>query len=73
MAPRPDGLFACQETRRLELRRAFLLLMSSLVKCIGDRPMRAGVIVMALRRVASRDIKNLQGPEPSVRPSTPRR
>jgi hypothetical protein len=63
----------CQVTRRQELRRAFLLPNRSLVKCIPDRPMHAGVIVMALRRVASRDIKNLQGPEPSVRPSTPRR
>jgi len=33
MAPRPDSPFACQETRRPELRRAFLLLMSSLVPC----------------------------------------
>src|SRR5208282_5042579 len=64
--------FACQEKRRPELGRAFLLPMRSLVKCIPDRPMHAGVIVMALRCVASRDIKNLQGPEPSVRPSLPR-
>jgi len=71
MAPRPDGPFACQETRRLELHRVFLLPMLSLVKCIPDRPMHAAVIVMASRRVASCDIKNLQGPEPLVRPSLP--
>jgi len=64
--------FACQEKRRPELRRAFLLPMRSLVKCIPDRPMHAGGIVMALRCVASRDIKNLHGPEPLVRPSLPR-
>ncbi len=63
----------CQVTRRQELRRAFLLPICSLVKCIPDRPMHAGVVVMASRRVVSRDIKNPQGPEPSVRPSTPRR
>src|SRR5208337_28093 len=62
----------CQVTRRQELRRAFLLPNRSLVKCIPDRPMHAGVVVMALRRVASRDIKNLQGPEPLVRPPLPR-
>src|SRR5208337_2592877 len=61
--------FACQEKRGRKLHRAFLLPVWSLVKCIPDRPMHAGVIVMALRRVASRDIKNLQGPETSVRPS----
>ena len=65
--------FACQEKRRRKLHRAFLLPICSLVKCIPDRPMHAGVVVMASRRVASRDIKNPQGPEPSVRPSTPRR
>jgi len=64
--------FACQEKRRPELRRSFLLPRCSLVKCIPDRPMHAGVIVMALRRVASRDVKYLQGPEPSVRSSLPR-
>src|SRR5208283_4624926 len=64
--------FASQEKRGPELRRAFLLPICSLVKCIPDRPMHAGVIVMALPRVASRDIKNLQGTEPSVRPSLPR-
>ena len=47
MAPRPDGPFACQEARRLELHRVFLLPMLSLVKCIPERPMHAGVIVMA--------------------------
>jgi hypothetical protein len=53
--------FACQEKRGRELRRAFLLLMRSLVKCIPDRPIHAGVIVMALPRVATRDIKNQKG------------
>ncbi len=71
MAPKPDGPFACQETRRLELRRVFLLPMLSLVKCIPGTPMHAGVVVIALRRVAPNDIKNLQGPEPLVRPSLP--
>ena len=56
---RKPGPFACQEKRGPELHRAFLLPMCSLIKCIPDRPMHAGVIVMALRRVASRDIKNL--------------
>src|SRR5208337_826877 len=63
--------FACQEKRERKLYRAFLLPVWSLVKCTPDRPMHAGVIVMALRRVAPRDIKNLQGPELSVRPSPP--
>ena len=66
-------LSPAKENRGPQLRRAFLLPNRSLVKCIRDRPMHAGAIVMALRRVASRDIKNPQGPEPSVRPSTPRR
>src|SRR5208337_3400582 len=61
--------FACQEKRERKLYRAFLLPVWSLVKCIPDRPMHAGVIVMALRRVAPRDIKNLQRRETSVRPS----
>ena len=56
--------FYCLEERRPELRRAFLLPMRSLVKCIPDRPMHAGVIVMASRRVASRDIRKLQGRVP---------
>src|SRR5271157_498088 len=64
--------FACQEKRGPEPRRAFLLPKYSLIKCIHDWPMHAGVIVMALRRVASRDIKNLQGHESLVRPSLPR-
>jgi len=63
--------FAFQDERRPKLRGVFLLPTRSLVKCIPDRPMHAGVIVMALCRVASRDIKNLQGPEPSVRPLYP--
>src|SRR5271157_1667400 len=50
--------FACQEKQMPELRRAFLLPLRSLVKCIPDRPMHAVVIVMALR--GTRDIKNLQ-------------
>ena len=49
-----------------------MFLNRSLVKCIPDRPMHAGVVVMALCRVASRDIKDLQGPERSVRPPFPR-
>ena len=73
MEPRPDGLFACQETRRLELRRAFLLLIRSLVKCIPDRPIQAGVIVMALPRVATRDIKNQKGLGLRFVPLYPRR
>src|SRR5208337_1019602 len=44
--------FACQEKRRPELGRAFLLPMRSLVKCIPDRPMHAGVIVMASRGIS---------------------
>src|SRR5208283_5173467 len=43
--------FACQEKRGPELRRAFLLPMRSLVKCIPERPMHAGVIVMASRGI----------------------
>jgi hypothetical protein len=56
---RKHGPFALQEKRERKLNRAFLLQNRSLVKCIPGRPMHAGVIVMALRRVASRDVKNL--------------